>query len=80
MYDVDFIPTTANSITIYDITMDLAAYLQAVPGGTPFTEAERTGTGVYTESTDRHIWAGWLVSAVPDFAPSMLVNNAGLVG
>lgn len=80
VYDVDFVPTTVNDITVNYLTVDVASHLQALPGGAAFTMASRTDTGAYTENSDRHMVGGLLLSAIPDYAPSMLVNSGGLVG
>lgn len=81
VYDLAFKPTTGVAdITMYTAEMNSASHLQALPGGSVFTSAERTDGGAWTENTAARLAAGFFVSAIPDYAPSMLVNNAGLVG
>lgn len=65
-YRLSLKPTTANSITISELTVADANHLAVYPGGTAFRLATRVDAGAWTTVTTQRPFYGLIVSSVDD--------------
>lgn len=61
-------PTTTNNVTVYDLTVNAAAHLQAWDGGTAYYLATRVDAGAWTSLTTRRPLMGLNLAAISDGA------------
>lgn len=59
-------PTTATSIVLYEHTVNALADMAALPGGANLHLTTRTDAGVWTETTTRRPWMGFIFDGADD--------------
>lgn len=69
-YRLSIKPTNANNITVLEYTVNAAAYLEAIPGGTSCILSTRTDAGAWTDTTTIRPKQGLIIDQVDNGANS----------
>jgi len=65
-YRLSVKPTTANSVTVIEMTVNNAAYLEAIPGGTTCILSTRTDAGAWSDTTTIRPKQGLIIDQLDD--------------